>query len=354
MESSEERYSVSGYSSDNNEISVSEESEMSHREKDTSDVVRLALCFTWLVIAVGILCYVSPLTIVLTPPIAGNFISYRYSGRTKYFLAACFKSEGYYLEDWIRYHLSLGFDGVYLCDNNVGADDLKYVRQIEAQFPQVQVINKRNKVYDQEGWFIEMYRKVKPGDWCLFIDIDEFLTFGENMSLYRYISMVRKTPCQQIKINAMTFGNNKEVFMRPGSVRDRFRRPILDINAMVGRDPINQFAKSFIIGGITDLRFPLMHYAVARRMCSCTSDFNKVSEYEILIPPTYKYAYYRHYKTRSEQEWCLKMRRWNSDPKYGSHYRWNQYDEVNRHPPNQLHTGIIDDNCSLTQARVVL
>lgn len=279
-----------------------------------------------------------------TPGLTGNFISYPYSGNVKYFIVACFRSEGYYLEDWIKYHLALGFDGIYLCDNNIGDSDLEYVAQVSAQFPQVKVINKRNLKYEQEKWYVEIYKQLSPGDWCLFIDIDEFLTFTSNMSLYHYMSLAGETPCKQIKVNQVIYGNNKEIFLRPGSVRDRFPKPSIPLGGTLETVRVNKFVKPLIVGG-QQLRFPIMHYACGPELYSCASDFVEVDAGKSRIPPIYAYAYIRHYHTRSEQEYCLKMQKWKNHTRYGKNYKWARYDESNMFPGNQIRTGIIGDDC---------
>lgn len=280
---------------------------------------------------------------------SGKIVSYPYSGNAKYYIGACFRLEGYYLEDWIKYHLALGFDGIFLCDNNSGDEDLEYVKHIKAQFPKVQIINKRNKKYKQEKWYGEIYNKIGAGDWCLFLDIDEYLAFGENMSLYHYMSLVSRTPCQQIKLNWMIHGNNKEVLMRPGSVRERFPKPALSINGTVTGVPDNGYIKTYLVGGM-HLRFPSMHYAIAGGLYGCTSDFVKITNHALWVKPTasvYKYVYIRHYKTRSEQEFCRKILKWKGNPKSADNrYKWVGYDKDNAYEPNQRRTGLIGEDCN--------
>lgn len=145
--------------------------------------------------------------------------------------------------------------------------------------------------------------------------------------------------CQQIKISWMIFGNNKELFFRPGSVRDRFPHPAKGV-------PENAFVKAYIVGGL-GIRFPGMHSAVGR-MYGCMSDFFKVTNHAIWLWPVYKYVYIRHYQTRSEQEFCLKMLRWKGHAQHGNSYQWKRYDTVNVYEPNQPYSGQIGDDCNIT------
>ena len=58
------------------------------------------------------------------------------------YICACFAREGQYLQEWIDYHLGLGFDQVVLYDTNTGTQDLEYVEKVKSN--RVTIVDRRN------------------------------------------------------------------------------------------------------------------------------------------------------------------------------------------------------------------
>ena len=89
-------------------------------------------------------------------------------------ICTCAKNEEWYINDWLKYHFDLGFDHVYLYDNNDFKDIGKY---IDAQFSgKVTIINIHGKRNIQKwiySWWWNKYRTLY--DWVAVIDIDEFV-----------------------------------------------------------------------------------------------------------------------------------------------------------------------------------
>lgn len=87
------------------------------------------------------------------------------------------KFENDYINDWVEYHLNLGFDKIYIYDNNdpdypfVGdcIENKENVVVIDSHFAEHHFDNQIESYND----FITKY--AKQYDWCLFIDVDEFI-----------------------------------------------------------------------------------------------------------------------------------------------------------------------------------
>ncbi len=89
-------------------------------------------------------------------------------------LCAILKKESTYINDWVDYHLRLGFDHIYLYDN----DDNSVCEQVIDRLDKITVIPipKINAIFYQ-GY---LYRKCLRDfgmqyEWITFIDIDEFI-----------------------------------------------------------------------------------------------------------------------------------------------------------------------------------
>lgn len=288
-------------------------------------------------------CWIYIVTISMQPPkmVLDIFVE----PIVRCIICACFRSEGYYLQDWVDYHLELGFSRIYLFDNNIGNDDLEYVYNISRN-RRVDIINRRNAEYKQPEWYAEIYALLGPNDWGLFIDIDEYLTFKEGMTLEQYVKMAMSTACQQVKINWLTYGNNGQIVRTPGSVRERFPHPVSNRKFRKGGNIENSHTKAFIRGGLS-VTWYSMHWASGSIM-GCNSNFRGVTnEHPRVRRPVWDTAWIRHYQSRSEQEWCWKMKRWNH-----TGYDWNNYNSVNAMKPNKPRTGLISDNCTLIGQQV--
>lgn len=92
-------------------------------------------------------------------------------------LVAVAKNEEKYLEEWLKYHFSLGFDNITIYDNG-GNGELNS--------------NDKLTVYDAPGDRIQLQAyqdslsKMKYNDWCFVCDVDEFLNIG-NLSVQEFL-----------------------------------------------------------------------------------------------------------------------------------------------------------------------
>lgn len=99
-------------------------------------------------------------------------------------VCALAKMENAYINDWVRYHLELGFDRIWLYDNN--DFDYPYVGGfISDEFKdRVTIVDWRDRQFKNHTPNKEVYDDwLKSNgdeyDWCAFIDIDEFIHIGE-------------------------------------------------------------------------------------------------------------------------------------------------------------------------------
>ena len=101
-----------------------------------------------------------------------------------HYLTAClvFKDSAPYLDEWIRFHLAVGFEHLYLYDNDSSDDCASVVRPFVAR-RQV-TLHKWPGIGQQTNVFqncLDTYRK--SARWIAFIDDDEFLFPAEKNNL---------------------------------------------------------------------------------------------------------------------------------------------------------------------------
>ena len=96
------------------------------------------------------------------------------------------KMENAYIEDWLRYHIELGFDKIFVYDNNtVDYNDLSECIPNELS-DKVVVVDWRERQFERHTPNVEVYNDWLENngdeyDWCAFIDIDEYIHLGKSL-----------------------------------------------------------------------------------------------------------------------------------------------------------------------------
>ena len=129
-------------------------------------------------------------------------------------ICAVAKNEQLYINEWVKYHINIGFDKIYLFDNDeLGKFDFEYIgNQIDLNYrDKVEIINRRG-IHEQSfqtkcyKYFYENYNTLF--DWCLFCDIDEFL-FGIN-DIKSFVDTIPEN-IGQIRVKWQLFGDDNIV-----------------------------------------------------------------------------------------------------------------------------------------------
>ena len=128
------------------------------------------------------------------------------------------KDEDNYIQEWIDYHLKLGFSDIYIWQNNWRSNVVKenenvHLRIIDGDFKQVECYNKAiDEIFNQY-------------EWIAFFDVDEFLVgkpssgfqkIDEFLSQEKYLNI----PC--LCINWRMFGDSGHNSIDKWNVLDRF------------------------------------------------------------------------------------------------------------------------------------
>lgn len=234
------------------------------------------------------------------------------------------KWEENYLEEWINYHLQLGFDKIYFYDNNE-VDNTKQ-KEVCDKYPQV--------VYrDVQGWptkqtklynYLQMYvyNNAYLNNDCkylLFEDIDEFLVLKNNHNLHDLIRFKK-----YIHINWQIYGDNDQIYKDDRPVMERFSNPIID-----KYNEYNKFIKS-IIQTKNKIYFNNPHYCVSDLECKTPTGNKCNGSLSYIEPSDYEndYAIINHYYTKSAEEFIDKMIKGSADGKHVTHPR--RYFEINK------------------------
>ena len=144
------------------------------------------------------------------------------------------KNEDHYIQEWVDYHTALGFDDIWIYQNEWRAEGVigENVHLVEhdgktaAHKPILE--RPQMKAYNL---FIESNKG--NYDWACFIDVDEFLVLKKHDSIKNFIQCYGEY--DSIAVNWHIFGSNghKEVSKGNYSVIDRFTKRGIGVNKHV-------------------------------------------------------------------------------------------------------------------------
>ena len=202
--------------------------------------------------------------------------------------------EELYIDEWIHYHLSLGFHHIYLYDNsddNVLKD--KQSSQITViHFPGI------SKQLDAYHAFIRMFGK--KHQWAAFIDLDEFIVLKKHNSISSFLLDYHN--CSAIGLNWIMFGTNHCTTYKPEPVTKRFTR------CASAPDPH--------IKSIVQLHHALVfidpHHMTFRSGTTCDPHYQPIIG-PLHLTGTTDIACIHHYYTKSEEEFRKKIERGRAD-----------------------------------------
>ena len=218
------------------------------------------------------------------------------SDKDKCIVFACAKNEDEYIVEWVEHYKKLGFDKIIIADNNDSPASLKEIlsEYIESGFVQIFPCNglKRFQLY-----IYNMYLKEGNYIWCAYFDCDEFLELTVHKDIKDFLSGIKENT---VVINWVIFGSNGKINKENLPVQERFKVPA---------NPVPLFKENFYVKPIVRGGEHRGEY-MTNSHCPFGTDSINIGGYcpvnfpsIVYTPPRYKYAYIKHYYTKSFNEW---------------------------------------------------
>ncbi len=123
-------------------------------------------------------------------------------------VCAMAKNEHLYIKDWCEHYLKIGFDKIYIYDN----DDLDApsIKDYVPNSDKIEIINIRGQAKEQlQGDIYTHFYNTHNFDWCLFCDIDEFLSGVAN--IHAFLEQRTFRNINQIRIKWRLFGDDDKI-----------------------------------------------------------------------------------------------------------------------------------------------
>ena len=230
--------------------------------------------------------------------------------KIKVCMCAIAKKENLYIEYFIKHYKQLGYDHIYLYDNNEPNEERlediikKYIDEgfvtlidIRGQFQ----IKKDPQVLS----YYDCYEKHnKEYDWLSFFDIDEYLMLKpKGIKIQKFLENERYRDCPNVKINWLMFSDNGQVKYEKKPLIKRFPKPAHDQSKATN-------IKSIMRGNISYHKLAKAyspHY-LYYGLKSCSSSGKVIEGTFWNDPPDYGYATLNHY-VKSITEYVAKLKR---------------------------------------------
>ena len=255
-------------------------------------------------------------------------------------VCAMAKNEQLYIKDWVKHYLKIGFDKIYIYDNDDPSSP--YIGDFIEKKHRVEIIDIRGQA--KPGLQHEVYTNfynTHEFDWCLFCDIDEYLVGVNNVHLWLEQWYLRNA--KQIRIKWRLFGDDNLI------TRD-MRVPVYkaftkEVKHSMNRDLITKGnlekqAKSFIRGGMKDIIIQSPHFGSIRRRDNVIPSIlpsGRPTWSKVAINEDYsrEFIYLNHYMTKSLSEFVdQKLNR--NDAVFNFNLKLDYYWRINEKTPQKL------------------
>lgn len=212
------------------------------------------------------------------------------------------KNEHPYIREWALHHLSLGFDKIFLYDNNSFKDyNIEIGDLIESHQIEIKLWNDVTKARQLNAFRDFMFSEEwGEDDWCAFIDVDEFIFLDEGRNISQFIALYKQYA--GVALYWKCYNANGYI---------QAPKKLSTIDAYTTTCVVNDFSTKMICR-IRDIRdFIMVHLFVPH--------FGKM-----YVTPTgtplcvfnirdlnYKNGHIKHYFTKSWEDWVRRLKRGN-------------------------------------------
>lgn len=250
------------------------------------------------------------------------------------------KNEHLYINDFVNHYVKLGFDKIYIYDND--DNDKPFIGDFIDKKGKVEIINVRSVVQPrlQQKCYTEFYN-THTFDWVFYCDIDEFLFGVSNIKLF--LEQWKFRNFNQIRVKWKVIGDD-------GFIERDMDKPVYEIftheiKGSLMRDlktkgNLESQGKAFVRGGLKNVVVTSPHFASCGNretlLSSCLPS-GKPCYSKVVITEDYKNEnlLLYHYMTKSLSEFCdQKLTR--TDAVYGYKIPLDYYWRINKKTPEKL------------------
>ena len=248
-------------------------------------------------------------------------------------LICCGRLENRYAIEFVEYYQQLGFDHIYIADNNHDNEEyFEDVLQFYINNNFVTIYNYRNLEAIQWYAYAEIYNKINNKyDYIFFCDFDEYLTLVKDNNIKDYLSRNCFNNYNQILINWKIYSDNDLIYDDGRKCLNRFTSESKYSGWKCGL--VKQFLKSNIkdiyLLPYTVHMFTDNNLVLEKTSCNNCGESVKLHKAGVIYP-NYELAYIKHFTTKTIDEYVnVKLKRGTADMSYNAFNQKNKNDIVN-------------------------
>ena len=229
-------------------------------------------------------------------------------------LICCGRLENRYAIEFIEYYKQLGFDHIYIADNNYdGEEYFEDVLQSYINNDFVTIYNYRNIIACQGKSYIEIYNEIKNDyDWVAFFDFDEFLTLVEDNNIKDYLGRDCFINVNQILINWKIYTDNDLLYDDGRPCLERFTIPMKNVYVSYNYCYENEHTKPIIRGNLNNIDIAHPHIVGIKNTDDVITpivnnegeEITNITKYNFsIVPLSHTLSYIKHFTTKTLEEW---------------------------------------------------
>ena len=218
-------------------------------------------------------------------------------------LCAIGRRENRYAREFVEHYLALGFDHIFICDNNHdGEEHFEDVLQDFIDRGVVSIRDYRNRVAVQMQAYTDIYARYgSTFDWMAFFDFDEFLTLRKGLTLQEWLTGVL-SDADTVFVNWMCYGDCGLVYDDGRGIQERFTVPLPKDLKIYKKFPENEYVKCLVRGSLSyGAVFDSPHYPKTARRCYTAA--GRPCRAAAHHRQDHTTAWLRHYTTKTIEEW---------------------------------------------------
>ena len=140
------------------------------------------------------------------------------------------KKENKYTKEFVEHYKSIGFNHIFIYDNNNNDERLEEVLSESFTINFTSIINYRNyrdlTNQPQFNAYKDCYEKNrKKFSWLAFYDFDEFLYLKNHETIQEFLDQEKFDKCINIKIYWMIYSDNDLIYYKNNPIQERFLIP---------------------------------------------------------------------------------------------------------------------------------
>ena len=224
--------------------------------------------------------------------------------KIKVAMCAIGKRENRYLKYFAEFYKNLGYDHLYLYDNNddgdESMDDLQIIKDgIKEGFISIIKYNTGQSSFQVNSYY-DCYEKYNlEYDWISFFDIDEYLMLNQrDITIQEFLDNPRFDNCESVQFNWRVFTDNEKLYYEDKPLIERFTKETNNTYQ-------NRYIKSIIRGGL-DYNNTIKRnggtHSLYNHVKACTSSGKETDCKFYTWPPDFEYGALNHYATKTISE----------------------------------------------------